>query len=107
MSSNEVAAYVCPKCNWADFHPAPRCPRCGSELKQSTLPGSGRIRTFTTIRYPPEGFETDAPFVVAIIELESGPRVIGRVSNSPDEIKVGSGVLFSSSENGILEFHLS
>jgi len=106
MSPEHVIAYVCEKCGWADFHPTPRCPRCGSEPKQSAIPGLGRIRTFTTIRYPPSGFESQAPYVVAIIELENGPKVIGRVTSSP-EVKIGNLVSLSSTKNGILEFQVS
>lgn len=106
MSTLQVTAYVCQKCGWADFHPAPECPRCHGGIRQSAFAGAGRIVTFTTIRYPPKGFENQAPYVVAIIDIENGPRVIGRVSNSADEVKIGSPVSLRSSKEGMLEFQL-
>jgi hypothetical protein len=107
MSTPEVTAYVCEKCGWADFHPAPECPRCHGGIRQSAFAGAGKIVTFTAIRYPPKGFETQAPYVVAIIDIEDGPRVIGRVRNSADEVKIGSAVALRSSKEGMLEFQLS
>ena len=76
-------------------------------MRQSAFAGTGRIATFTIIRYPPKGFENQAPYVVAIIDIENGPRVVGRVSNSADEVKIGSAVALMSSKQGALEFQLS
>jgi uncharacterized OB-fold protein len=69
--------------------------------------GAGRILTFTAIRYPPKSFENEAPYVVAMIAIEEGPRVIGRVSNAVDELKIGTAVALMSNKNGALEFGLA
>jgi uncharacterized OB-fold protein len=71
------------------------------------MTGNGRIVSFTVVRYPPKGFEDQAPYVVAIIDMDDGPRVIGRVSKSPDDLEIGSSVSLKSNEGGILEFQLS
>jgi len=105
--SLQLTGYVCRKCGWADFHPVNLCPRCSGEVKQSTFAGEGKIVTYTVIRYPPKGFENQAPYVVAIIDIENGPRVIGRVSNSVDEVKIGSSVTLLSTREDALEFRLS
>jgi hypothetical protein len=106
MSTLRVSAYVCRGCGWSDFHPAPECPRCHGDITQSEFVGAGKIVTFTTIRYPPKGFENQAPYVVAIIDIDKGPRVIGRVSNSADDVRIGSSVSLKSSKEGKLEFQL-
>jgi uncharacterized OB-fold protein len=67
----------------------------------------GRVVTFTAIRYPPKGFENQAPYVVAIVDIERGPRVIGRLSNPSDEVKIGAKVVLKSKKEGSLEFQLS
>ncbi len=77
-----------------------------TELTDVSFPGQGRIFTFTVIRYPPIGFEEQAPYVVAIIDLNNGPRVIGRVNAKPDEIRIGASVNFSREAAGALEFVL-
>lgn len=107
MPIPQITFYVCRNCGWADFHPVGQCPRCNGEVNQSTPPSEGKIVTYTSIRYPPKGFENEAPYIVAIVDLKKGPRVIGRISNSEDEMKIGSSVSLESSKDGVLEFRLS
>jgi uncharacterized OB-fold protein len=59
------------------------------------------------IRYPPVGFEEQAPYVVAIIDLNDGPRVIGRIKAHPEEVKIGANVDFTRETAGALEFALA
>jgi len=107
MATLQITAYVCQQCGWTDFQLAAKCPRCHGDVSQSTFAGTGKIATFTVIRYPPKGFENQSPYVVAIIEIENGPRVVGRVSGSGDEVKIGSAVALKSNTRGTLEFQLS
>jgi uncharacterized OB-fold protein len=107
MATSQIAAYVCGQCGWADFQLVAKCPRCHGDIRESAFAGTGKIETFTTIRYPPKGFENEAPYVVAIINIENGPRVIGRVSNSADGVKIGSTVTLKSYKRNTLEFQLS
>jgi len=102
-----ISGVICPKCKWSDFFKAQVCPRCLTSLTDSSFPGQGRIVTFTVIRHPPIGFEDQAPYVVAIIDLKDGPRVVGRVSSKPEEVKIGSEVEFVRQAAGALEFALS
>ncbi len=65
------------------FYPYRRfCPRCGSEdIRKVELPRQGRVLYFTVIRTPPLGFEKYAPYVVAIVELADGARVIAQLTD--------------------------
>jgi len=101
-----ISGVICPKCNWSDFFKAQVCPRCLTELTAASFQDRGRIVTFTVIRYPPVGFEEEAPYVVAIIDLIGGPRVIGRINAHPEEVKIGSSVEFTREATGALEFVL-
>ncbi len=66
--------------------------------------GKGKVATFTVIRYPPKGFENESPYVVALIDLEMGPRVIGRIAASPERLRIGTEVHLVHNANGVLEF---
>ena len=105
--NSTISGVKCPKCHWSDFFKAQICPRCLKELSDTTFPGQGRIVTFTVIRYPPIGFEDQAPYVVALIDLIDGPRVIGRVKAEPDKVKIGGNVEFTGETAGALEFVLA
>ena len=100
----DISGVTCPKCHWSDFYKAQLCPRCLTPPVETVFPGHGRIVTFTVIRYPPTGFENQAPYVVALIDLKGGPRVIGRINAKPEEIEIGMMVTFSGETSGALEF---
>ena len=105
MSESEtIKGYICPKCNWSDFIETKTCPRCHSTLEQLSLSGRGKLATFTVIRYPPEGFEKEAPYVVALVDLEEGPRIIGRVIGNPDELRIAQIVHYVGRMDGALRF---
>ena len=104
--NSTISGVSCPKCHWSDFHKAQLCPRCLTTPTETTFPGHGQIVTFTVIRYPPKGFENQAPYVVALIDLAGGPRVIGRIKARPEDIEIGMMVTFSDETLGALEFHL-
>ena len=102
--SSGIRGYACPNCKWSDVYQTEICPRCYTPTKENLFPARGRIATFTVIRYPPEGFESQAPYVVALVDIENGPRVIGRVTANPDDLEVGKTVEFAGKVNGALEF---
>ena len=99
-----IRAYLCPQCRWSDFFETKACPRCHNETKEVQLSGRGKIATFTVIRYPPEGFEKEAPYIVALIDLENGARVIGRIIANPDELRIAQAVQYAGRADGALRF---
>ena len=103
----EIKGFSCPKCGWSDVLAVEVCPHCLSKVKEARFSGEGRIATFTVIRYPPIGFEDQAPYVVALIDLIGGSRVIGRVKAEPDKVKIGGNVEFTGETAGALEFVLA
>jgi uncharacterized OB-fold protein len=107
MSESEgLGGYLCPKCSWSDFFETKTCPRCHSDLNKASFPGRGKIATFTVIRYPPEEFEKDAPYIVGLIDLDDGSRVIGRVKAKPDEIRIDQPVHYCGKAEGALQFKI-
>ena len=103
---NSLNVYLCPNCNWSDFFEAETCPRCHNEIKESSLSGRGKVVTFTVIRYPPEGFEKEAPYVVALVDLEGGPRVIGRITANPKELRIAQVVHYAGKADDALRFRI-
>jgi uncharacterized OB-fold protein len=78
----------CKGCHELTFPPLGVCRKCnGTELEPTDISGKGTIRTFTVIRVAPEGRKP--PYVVAMVELEEGPCVIGNlVDIIPDEADI-------------------
>jgi len=99
-----IKGYKCVNCNWSDFFATKACPRCLSEITEASFSVQGKVATFTVIRYPPTGFEKGAPYVVALIDLDGGPRVIGRITASPNEVRVSQMVHYTGTAEGALQF---
>ena len=97
-------AFLARRCDWSDVLADDICPKCGSHVTKASFSGQGKIDTFTVIRYPPEGFEKEAPYVVALIDLDQGPRVIARIVDASEDLQLGQTVFFSKVSNGCLEF---
>jgi uncharacterized OB-fold protein len=75
----------CGDCRTLTFPARSTCSLCGSiHLSPVEIAGRGEIRTFTVIRVAPLGFKP--PYVVALVELEDGPWVMGNLEGfEPDE----------------------
>ncbi len=67
--------------------------------EQQAPPGSGTVYTETVVYSPPEAFVNDAPYQLAIVSLDAGGRVTGRIDG--EQVAVGNPVDFVEYRNGI------
>ena len=76
------------------FFPKKHVCSCGSrEFELHKFSGKGKIITYTQIKAAPEIFNEMAPYCVAIIELEEGPRITGQIADTDaSEISIGDKV---------------
>ncbi len=85
----------CGNCNKILFPPRYICPFCRrmGKLEPYRLKRRGKVLSYTVIHVAAAGFEDQVPYVLAIIELEDGPRLTAQVTDcNPDEIKIGDEV---------------
>ena len=85
----------CGNCNKILFPPRSICPFCRrmGKLEPYRLKRRGKVLSYTVIHVAAEGFEDQVPYVLAIIELEDGPRLTAQITDcNPDEIKIGDEV---------------
>ncbi len=86
---------LCGDCGKHHFYPRAICPYCHSDnLRFDTVSGRGEVHTFTIARRPAgPAFADDVPYVVALIELEEGPRMMSRiVTDDPEKVRIGAKV---------------
>jgi uncharacterized OB-fold protein len=71
----------CLDCGALRFYPRRACPACWSERGEWTeASGRGRVHSFTVIHRPPApAFAGRVPYVVALIDLDEGPRMMANV----------------------------
>jgi uncharacterized OB-fold protein len=67
--------------------------------------GSGTVYTETVVWSPPEAYVNDVPYQLAIIELEGGRRVTGRIEG--ERAQIGERVSFAEFRNNVPFFRKS
>ena len=67
--------------------------------------GSGTVYTETVVWSPPQEYVNDVPYQLAIVELEGGRRVTGRIDG--ERAQIGDRVVFSDFRNNVPFFKKS
>ena len=78
LEQGKLLGLVCNSCGAATCPPLGVCRACGKvDQRVAELSRKGTIRTFTVVRVAPEG--RTPPYIVAMVELDEGPWVMGNV----------------------------
>lgn len=74
----------CKDCGKNIFYPKLYCPFCLSrEVGWFQATGKGRIYTYMVVyAYQPTEFDEDVPYVIAVIDLEEGVRMMSNIVDS-------------------------
>lgn len=81
----------CPDCGATQFYPRIVCTDCGA-LDPDWIEASGRGEVYSyTVNHRPgaRGFGEYLPYVVAIVELAEGPRMMAFMPTDPGDVEVG------------------
>ncbi|MEF8774960.1 MAG: Zn-ribbon domain-containing OB-fold protein [Haloarculaceae archaeon] len=93
MADGRLLAAVCADCGTHLLPPRPACYDCGSRaVGIEEQPRTGTVESYTVVYRPPSAFADLAPFPVAVVELDSGARLTGRVDADLEDIAIGSTV---------------
>lgn len=96
----------CERCARTFWYPRRQCPHCGSgEVAWLQARGTGRVYTYTVVRQSGDPFfKGRLPFVVAMIELDEGPRLMSNVIDCDVEsVEIGMAVVvsFEQAQDGL------
>jgi hypothetical protein len=81
LKQGRLSGLKCRGCGEVSGQPRMVCAKCGGfDLEVVTLAGDGIIQTFTVNYVAAEGRESEAPYIVAIVELDEGPWVMGNIA---------------------------
>ncbi len=94
LARGELRIQRCNSCSKAVFYPRALCPYCFSDqLSWIVASGKGTIYSYTVAHQAFGPFAEDIPFVVALIELEEGVRMMSRLLDAPRKrVMVGAAV---------------
>jgi uncharacterized OB-fold protein len=81
----------CQDCDEYQLYPRDRCLACRGPVSWQEASGRGTIYSFTVIRQNyARPFRDWIPYVVALVDLEEGPRIMSNVVDcDPDAVQVG------------------
>jgi len=81
----------CPACGNRQFYPRSLCIACGETPEWKEASGRGTVHTYTVIRQNwAAPFKELMPYVVAMVELEEGPRMMTNITDCPaDDVSIG------------------
>jgi len=95
LREHKLVIQKCSQCGQFRFPPRVICPYCMSlHSRWVEVKGKGKIYSFTVVHYAYTPAYRDAlPYVVAIIELEEGIRLVTNIVGcKPEEVQIGMDV---------------
>ena len=91
LENGKVMATQCKGCSETFFPPRADCCHClSSDMSWREVAGSGKLVSYSQLKFAPIGFDGDLPYSIALLDY-GDYRVFGRLDSSLDvkEIKTG------------------
>lgn len=91
---HELVLPRCRQCKTMHFYPRGICPDCmSSDIAWEQVSGKGTVHTFTVVHRGLKDFPLGSPYVIAMVELDEGPRLMTNlVDVEPDATKITIGM---------------
>lgn len=112
LGEGKIEGTACAKCGAKYFPPRADCAACFSkEMSWFSMPGKGKLETFTTAYYAPFGFEADPPYTMGVVDFGDGLKLFARLAKEikPEDVKVGMDVSIRTLkyDDGQLSFEIT
>ena len=62
------------------------------QREQYTFAGTGEVYSFTTLQETPEGFDEQAPYMLALVKLDEGPMITAQITDIDEPVAIGDKV---------------
>lgn len=100
-AARELRIQRCDACGALRHPPGPSCVACGSDERGFVVAaGTGTVHSYVVHHHPPVPGRA-RPYVVALVELPEGVRMLGEVVGaSGDDVSVGTPVTLTWTEDG-------
>jgi len=90
VNEHELWIQRCLDCNKPYFYPRFFCPQCLSKnVEWFKTSGKGKLHTYVINHRPPPAFQAEAPYAIAVVELDEGVRMmtnIHGIENTPENL---------------------
>ncbi len=102
-SERRLVIRKCKSCGELHFMPRHLCPNCWSDqLEWVDAKGGGAVHSYTIVRRASDpSFASRVPYVVALIELDEGPRMMANLlGDNALAVKIGDRVELTFEDRG-------
>ncbi len=92
VDGGTLAVQRCADCGHQQLYARDACARCHRRhLDWAPAAGKGVVYSYTVVRRAPsKQFADEVPYVLGLVELEEGPRILVRIEGcEPDDVRVG------------------
>ena len=90
MRQHELWIQRCNTCETVYFYPRFICPNClSADVAWFQASGRGTLYTYMINHRPVPGFEQEAPYAIAVVKLDEGPRMMTNIigiANTPENL---------------------
>ncbi len=105
VKAHQLLIQRCTGCGRFRHPPRPMCPNCNSlEWEAVEASGNGTVYSFVLPRHPEFPF-MEYPYVVALVELQEGTRIVTNIVGAPPgEVSIGMPVVvtFEHFDDGLV-----
>ena len=109
--THRLEGVQCTSCR-KTFYPKQYLCVCGSKnFSPIILSGKGHIATFSLITNPPKAFESEAPYLIAMVELKEKIKIIAQLTDIEiNDVRIGMCVeatirkLYTEGEKGNIQY---
>lgn len=103
-AAGELRLQRCTSCDDYYFPPRPFCPTClSTDVSWQAVSGRATLYTYVINYRPARGFEADAPYAIAVVQLDEGPRLMSNIvgiENTPDNLELDMPLRVTFQERG-------
>ncbi len=83
-AAGELRLQRCVDCGEPYFYPRDICPACGSaNVEWFAASGRATLYSYVINHRPAPGFEDEAPYAIAVVQLAEGPRMMTSIRGVP------------------------
>lgn len=105
LKEEKLLIQHCDDCNKYIFYPRSICPHCFSNnISWRNAKGTGKIYSFTIVHQAFGPFKNETPFVVGVVELDEGVRMMTRIIGDQENIAIDKrvSVVFTKVEDNFV-----
>jgi uncharacterized OB-fold protein len=86
VQDGRLTVNACAACGRSSLYPRPFCPHCWSEdVTLTAASGRARLYTWSVVHQNAAPFDASLPYVLAMVDLEEGPRLMTVLEGCPPD----------------------